>query len=148
MVYSKNKNESKHNFGATLNIKGRARELRKDMTESEKILWSYLRKRQLNGMYFRRQHPFGIYILDFYCFEASLVIEVDGMIHLKHRDYDKERTKYLESAGLRVIRFKNTDIEKKTGWVLNIIKSFLLKIPPSQPSPRGEGVQHFPPGGK
>ena len=51
-------------------------------------------------MYFRRQHPYGIYILDFFCFEANLVIEVDGLIHLSKHEYDLERTKYLESSGL------------------------------------------------
>ena len=100
-------------------------------------------------MYFRRQHPYGIYILDFYCFESNLAIEIDGLIHLKRLDYDEERTKYLESTGLRVIRFNNEDIENRIEYVLDKIRSCLVKLPPSRPSPKAEGVSHshFPPGG-
>jgi very-short-patch-repair endonuclease len=72
-------------------------------------------------MYFRRQHPYGIYILDFFCFEANLVIEVDGLIHLSKHEYDLERTKYLESSGLTIIRFRNADIENRIGKVLEKI---------------------------
>ena len=82
MVYSRLINESKHLHGADLNIKSKARVLRKSMTNSEKLLWSKLRRRQLNGLFFRRQHPYGIYILDFFCHEVNLAVEVDGEIHL------------------------------------------------------------------
>lgn len=75
---------------------------------------------------FQETHPFGIYILDFYCFRANLVIEVDGMIHIKRLAYDIERTEYLESSGLKVIRFTNEDIENKLEWVLNRIRSYSL----------------------
>lgn len=118
MIRLKIINNAMHNFGANLSLKSKANELRRSMTEPEKILWSYIRKRKQNGMYFRRQHPYGIYILDFYCFEAGLAIEVDGMIHLSKRDYDNERTKYLESSGLKVLRFNNIDIETRIEWVL------------------------------
>jgi imidazole glycerol-phosphate synthase subunit HisF len=144
MVYSRIIAEAKQNFGADLNMMSKARELRKNMTEPEKILWSFIRKRQL-GMHFRRQHPFGIYILDFYCFEANHVIKIDGMIHLKRLDYDEERTKYLESSGLKVIRFNNKDIENRIEFVLDKIKSYLEVLPPSRPSPKGEGVSYSPP---
>ncbi|OFY60501.1 MAG: hypothetical protein A2Y71_05450 [Bacteroidetes bacterium RBG_13_42_15] len=127
MVHSRIITEAKQNLGASYNIKSKDRELRKNMTEPEKILWSYIRKRQQHGMYFRRQHPYGIYILDFYCFEANLVIEIDGMIHLNQREYDTERTKYLESSGLRVIRFNNNDIENRIKWVLDKINLYLNK---------------------
>jgi len=111
-------NKAKHNLGASLNLKSKAKELRKKMTGPEKILWSHLRKRNQHGLYFRRQHPYGIYILDFYCFEANLAIEIDGMIHLNRHAYDIERTKYLKSSGLTVIRFNNNDIETRIDWVL------------------------------
>jgi very-short-patch-repair endonuclease len=142
-------NEAKQNLGASLNLKSKARELRKNMTEPEKTLWSHIRKRKQHGLYFRRQHPYGIYILDFYCFEANLVIEIDGMIHLSRRDYDIERTKYLESTGLRVIHFKNKDIENRIEWVLDKINSYFNDLHPSQPFPKREGVNqnHFPLGG-
>jgi very-short-patch-repair endonuclease len=150
MVHSRIITEAKQNFGANLNIKSKARELRKNMTEPEKILWSYIRKRQLYGMHFRRQHPYGIYILDFYCFEANLVIEIDGMIHLNRRDYDIERTKYLESTGLKVIRFNNKHIENSIEWVLDKINSYLTDLPQYKPSHMGEDTEknHFPRGGK
>jgi very-short-patch-repair endonuclease len=125
-------NRSKHSLDANAAIKNKARSLRKEMTESEKMLWSRIRGRKINGMYFRRQHPYGIYILDFFCFEANLVIEVDGLIHLSRRVYDLDRTKYLESSGLKVIRFTNIDIESRIDWVLEKIQ---------------EGVDPFPLGG-
>ena len=129
MVYSRIVIEAKQNLAASLNIKRKAQYLRKHMTESEKVLWSYLRKRQQLGMYFRRQHPYGIYILDFYCFEANLVIEIDGMIHINKHLNDKERTKFLESTGLKVMRFKNEDVDIRIEWVLNRISSYLRCIP-------------------
>ena len=149
MIHSRLINNAKQNLGASLNLKSKARVLRKSMTETEKILWSHIRRRKLHGMYFRRQHPYGIYILDFYCFEANLVIEIDGMIHLSRRDYDVERTKYLQSSGLKVIRFKNKDIETRIEWVLGKINTCFNELPTSQPSPRSEGVHqnHFPLGG-
>jgi very-short-patch-repair endonuclease len=137
MSYSKIINKSKQNLGASLNIKIKARELRKRMTEPEKILWKHIRGRKQNGMYFRRQHPYGIYILDFFCFEANLVIEIDGMIHLSHRDYDNRRTEYLESSGLKVLRFNNKDIENRIEWVLNTINTFKIISPLGE---TGKGV--------
>ena len=126
MIYSRRIIEAKQNLGASCNIKGKARELRKNLTEQERILWSKLRRRQLNGMHFRKQHPYNIYILDFYCFEANLVIEVDGEIHLGQKDYDRERTKFLESSGLRELRFKNNDIETRIDWVVEVIQKHLV----------------------
>ena len=127
MMYSRRVVESLQNHGASKNIKAKAKELRKDMTESERILWNYLRRNQQNGMYFRRQHPYGIYILDYYCFEANLAVEVDGKIHLDQKEYDLERTKYLESSGLNVLRIKNEDIEDRIDWVIELINTFLVK---------------------
>jgi len=125
MVYSRIITEAKQNFGASLNIRNKARELRSNMTGSELILWDHIRKRKLNGVHFRRQHPYGIYILDFYCFEVNLAIEIDGPIHLDQQEYDMERTKDLESSGMKVIRFTNRDIEERIDWVLEKIKSNL-----------------------
>jgi very-short-patch-repair endonuclease len=114
-------NNAKQSLDANAAVKGKAKKLRKKMTESEKILWSRIRNRKVKGMYFRRQHPYGIYILDFFCFEANLVIEVDGLIHLSRHEYDLERTKYLEASGLTIIRFINADIVNRIGWVLEKI---------------------------
>jgi len=127
MVYSRRIIESMQNHGASMNIKAKAKVLRKEMTEAERILWNHLRKGNLNGMYFRRQHPYGIYILDFYCFEAKLAVEVDGKIHLNQKEYDFERTKYLEASGLIVLRIENEDIFNRPDWVIELINTFLVK---------------------
>ena len=141
MIYSAIISKAKQNFGADLNIKNKARELRRNMTKPEKSLWSLIRNRQMNGLHFRRQHPYGIYILDFYCFKANLVIEIDGPIHLKQHAYDNERTRHLESSGLKVLRFENKDIENRIEWVLDEIRSNLVELRPSQPSPTREGAE-------
>jgi very-short-patch-repair endonuclease len=138
MTYAKLINEAKQNLGANINIKSKARELRKRMTEQEKVLWNHLRGRKQNGMYFRRQHPYGIYILDFYCFEENLVIEIDGKVHLSRHDYDIERTEYLGSSGLKVLRFKNEDIVNRIEWVLNKINTFKIISPLGE---TGKGVK-------
>lgn len=127
MVYSRLVVKGSQNFGASKNIKAKARELRNNMTKQELILWEKLRKKQQNGMRFRRQHSCGIYILDFFCFEKSLVIEVDGLIHLKQKEYDRDRTRFLESAGLIVLRFTNEEIENRLDWVIEIINKTLTK---------------------
>jgi very-short-patch-repair endonuclease len=125
MIYSRRIIEAKQNLGASLNIKVKAKELRKNQTVQEKALWNRLRNRQQRGKHFRRHHPYNIYILDFYCFESSLAIEVDGEIHLKQKVYDLERTRFLESSGLMVLRFNNEDIEKRIDWVIKEINKFL-----------------------
>jgi very-short-patch-repair endonuclease len=129
MVYSKIISNAKQSFGADRNTKSKAKDLRKNMTYHETILWKYLRNRKLHGIHFRRQHPYGKYILDFYCFKKQLVIEVDGLIHLKNKEYDEERTAYLESTGLKVIRFRNEDIEERIEWVLKQIETYLTNLP-------------------
>ena len=117
--------ESKHTHGADLNTKSKARDLRKKMTDSEKLLWNQLRGKKINGMHFRRQHPYGFYILDFFCNKANLAIEIDGEIHKFKEEYDRERTNYLEDTGLKIIRFTNSDIEKNMEEVLIRIKEYL-----------------------
>jgi len=98
--------------------------LRKQPIIAEKRLWSKLRHQEL-GYKFRRQHGIGKYIVDFYCPAASLVIEVDGSQHFEPENqfYDEERTAYLETLGLRVIRFTNRDVLTNIeGVVLEIMK--------------------------
>jgi len=87
----------------------RARELRRDMTSAEKILWEELRANKL-GVHFRRQQIIAGFIVDFYCHKAALVIEVDGDIHDLQQDEDARREKVLSELGLRVIRFGNDEI--------------------------------------
>jgi very-short-patch-repair endonuclease len=90
------------------------RTLRRQMTEAEQALWKVLRNRQVEGLKFRRQHPFGDYILDFVCLENRLVIEVDGGQHEQARKYDERRTQILQGAGFRVLRFWNTEVLQET----------------------------------
>jgi very-short-patch-repair endonuclease len=103
-------------------IQQRARELRKEPTTSEALLWARLRNRQLDGLKFRRQHPIGRSIVDFYCPEKRLVIEVDGGIHDQTVEEDLERTKVLQSLGYRVIRFRNLVVEQNINLVLSTIQ--------------------------
>ncbi|MCB8995289.1 MAG: endonuclease domain-containing protein [Bacteroidales bacterium] len=114
-------------FGASKELILRARELRKEMTKAEMVLWSFLRKHQLDGAIFRRQHPIDIFIADFYCHKFRLIIEVDGGIH-NHQDIserDENRTAELKNLGLKIIRFTNEDVLFHTEKVLNIIRNNL-----------------------
>jgi very-short-patch-repair endonuclease len=99
-----------------------ARRLRKEMTGAEKILWDCLSKKQLNGARFRKQHPIGDYIADFYCHKFKLVIEVDGPIHDQQIEYDAIRTKEMAKAGIKVIRFSNAEIIGYLDTVVERIK--------------------------
>jgi very-short-patch-repair endonuclease len=103
------------------NIKLRAREFRKQSTTAEAVLWEQLRNRRLAGLKFRRQHPLGPFIADFYCAEKRLVIELDGGIHVEQPGYDQLRTERLTEHGYRVLRFTNTTVETNLEKVLNII---------------------------
>jgi len=95
------------------------RELRKNMTDAEKKLWSLLRNRQFEGLKFRRQHAIGKYIVDFICFEKKIVIEVDGSQHLENRIYDANRTEWLQKQDFKVIRFWNNDVLNEIEVVLD-----------------------------
>ena len=101
----------------------KARKLRKNMTNQEKTLWYYLRKRFINNYRFRRQYPIGNYIVDFVCRKKNLIIELDGGQHNQNliKDLDIVRTQYLESRGFKVIRFWNNDIDTNIEGVLNEI---------------------------
>jgi len=108
-----------HNNASSGVFKNASR-LRKNLTPAEKYLWRLLRSRKLKGHKFRRQHPIGGYIVDFYCHAAGLIIEVDGKIHetTENKMYDDERTKILEANGLKVIRFSNDDVLRNTNLIL------------------------------
>ena len=103
-----------------------ARNLRQAMTPAEEQLWQHLRDRRLDGWHFRRQHPVGRFIVDFFCARAGLVVEVDGPIHLQQQAYDRERTALLEEErGYRVIRFTNDEVMNDTAGVLQRIREAL-----------------------
>ena len=108
-------------------LKDFAKENRREMTESEQVLWGALRK--LNcGYHFRRQHPIGDYIADFICLKKNLVVEVDGGYHAEpiQQQSDQWRTDYLESKGYTVIRLKNEEISNNLQEVIMRIKEQLF----------------------
>ncbi|HEX6962553.1 MAG TPA: endonuclease domain-containing protein [Lacipirellula sp.] len=84
--------------------------LRKSTTKPEQLLWSILRGRQLGGLKFRRQHPVEPYVVDFYCAEAKLVVELDGESHNGREEYDERRSEFLAKLGLKVFRVTNDDV--------------------------------------
>ena len=114
-------------FGAGIEIIKRARELRLNVTPQEEILWNQLRNRKLEGFKFRRQHPIGKFIVDFFCYEKMLIVEIDGSVHnVKFQsECDQGRTSILEGLGIRVIRFSNEEIEKDLNSVIDKIRKEL-----------------------
>ncbi len=95
-----------------------ARELRKSLTGAEQRLWYVLRNRQSGVIKFRRQHPIGKYIVDFYCPQSRLIIEIDGDSHGDSQEYDRQRTEWLESQGYQVIRFSNREVKEHFDTVI------------------------------
>ena len=102
-----------------------ARKLRRQQTETEQKLWSFLRSRQLQGYKFRRQYSIGNFIVDFCCFEKRLVVEVDGGQHIAQSMKDERRTKYLQDLGYRVLWFWDNEVLNETESVLERILLFL-----------------------
>ncbi|PIQ97889.1 MAG: hypothetical protein COV67_01865 [Nitrospinae bacterium CG11_big_fil_rev_8_21_14_0_20_56_8] len=100
-----------------------ARNLRKEQTEAEHLLWALLRDRRFLGFKFRRQHPVDPYVLDFYCHEASLGIELDGGQHNEPENeaHDRKRTEFLAQKGIRVLRFWNNEVFSETEGILRSI---------------------------
>ena len=121
-------------------IKARARRLRREMTDAERLLWRHLRRKQL-GYGFRRQMPFGRYIVDFVCFDRRLIIEVDGEHHADQVAYDTARTQWLESYGFRVLRFWNSEVLRQTQGV---IEAIVQALRPTR-SPRASQPPTAPP---
>ena len=115
------KRTSRRIRGTSQRIQKRARELRKEMTPAERILWGQLRNRQLEGLKFRRQHPLGRFIVDFCCAEHRLIVEVDGAVHRGQQDRDEARTKVLREYGYEVLRFSNEAVLGDVDAVLEAI---------------------------
>ena len=117
-------------FGAKPNILKIAGDLRKKMTPAEKVLWHKLRNRKVKGFRFRRQHPIHEFVVDFFCYEALLVIEVDGKVHKipYQKERDIERTRILKSFGLTELRFSNEEVMSEIERVLMKIEIQLNKV--------------------
>jgi very-short-patch-repair endonuclease len=114
-------------INASLELFRLARNMRKNPTDAEQILWKNLRKFRSEGYVFRRQHPIDLFIADFYCHKIKLVIESDGEYHsnVQQLEYDDNRSGELERFGIEVIRFKNEEILNDIESVMSLIR---LKI--------------------
>ena len=115
-----------------------ARELRTNQTDAEDLIWEIVRAKRFLGIKFRRQHPVGSYIIDFYCDSLKLAIELDGSQHADNVNYDEKRTAELSKQGIEVLRFWNNDVLVNTEAVLEAIFQRVLKLDPkllSSPSP-------------
>lgn len=118
-------------------LKERRRELRKNATNEERELWHYLRGRKLGGYKFLRQFSIDRFIMDFYCAQYRVAIEIDGSQHTNDQGtaYDAERTAILSEFGVTIIRFTNEDISKRIGYVLRTISD---SLDVSSPSKKGD----------
>jgi very-short-patch-repair endonuclease len=116
---------------------------RSTLTTPERVLWSRLRRKQLHGFKFRRQHQVGDYVLDFYCVERRLAIEVDGDSHYGERGprRDEYRSVMLARAGIRVLRFTNVDVLVELDGVVEAIILELQRPPPSLPRRHAPGEE-------
>jgi cyclase len=128
-------------YGASPEIFFRAGQLRKNMTDAEKFLWSELRNKKL-GFTFRGQHPINIFIADFYCHKARLAVEVDGSIHEIEgsREKDRGRDDEFSGFGILTLRFSNEEIFRDLESVVYKIKSECQKRVPLPASPSGDEI--------
>ncbi len=124
-------------------IRAYAREMRNKMTDAEALLWKLLRDRRIAGAKFRRQHPVGRYILDFYCVEKQLGIELDGGQHGETVAYDQRRDDWLRGQGIQVLRFWNNQMLAEAEAVMEVIYRAVVENDANEKAPRpqaGEGL--------
>jgi very-short-patch-repair endonuclease len=119
---------------------GAAKALRRNQTDAERVLWFQLRGRRLDGLKFKRQVPIDRFVVDFYCSDAKLIIELDGGQHATRISEDAGRTKILEAMGSLVLRFWNNDVLQNTEGVLEEILNTLQRSEPPHPDPLPFGV--------
>ena len=118
----------------------KAKQLRKNATYSERLLWKYLRGKQFEGLDFDRQKPIDKFIVDFFCNEMRLVIEIDGVTHNDKQEYDKYRQDKLEELGLSVLRYDALDVVNNIEGVLTDLRAWVQmnRIPTPYPSQEGK----------
>jgi very-short-patch-repair endonuclease len=109
-------------------LKQRARALRRQGTLGEVLLWKKLQKRQLHNLRFLRQRPIETYIVDFFCPELQLVIEIDGVSHVEKEVYDQKRQQHLEAQGLTVLRIQERDVRNNIDGVVELIKKTAAEL--------------------
>ncbi len=108
-------------------LKENARQLHNNSTNTEILLWKFLKGRQMLGYDFHRKKPLDEYIVDFFCNELMLAIEIDGISHEGQEKYDKKRQKKLESLGIRFLRFDDNDVYYKTDKIIKEIENWIKK---------------------
>ena len=133
-----------HAVNAGPDMRARARRLRRDATDAERALWRRLRASRLDGLKFRRQHVVGRFVLDFYCHECRLAVELDGGQHMEaaQRRRDDARTAFLERSGVAVLRYSNLEALLETEAVLEDIRrraAARRPLPSPGPSRKREG---------
>lgn len=123
-------NDKEKTFAYFYYNRDRARELRHKETKAEKLLWKRIRNRQVDGLKFRRQHPIGYYIADFFCFEKRLIIELEGSVHEENeqKEYDTVRKEIIEEWEYTIIYFKNEKVYYKMDEVISVIKQETSKL--------------------
>ena len=127
--------------------KEKRRRLRKKTSGSEKIVWTYLRRKQILGERFLRQFSIDFYVLDFYCPRLRLAIEIDGDSHFINQnaiDYDKEREAYIENLGIEFLRFRNEEVNQSNDFAISVITDKVKELqkgnPPRPSLSEREGV--------
>jgi very-short-patch-repair endonuclease len=124
-----------------------AKQLRKNSTDAERLLWSKLRYKQIDGYKFRRQQPIGPYIVDFANFQKKLIIELDGGQHSESKAEDLKRDEFLKTQGFSVLRFWNNELFENLEGVLHEIRK-KLETPSPGPSRKGRGEKRMAPQGE
>jgi len=119
------------------NLTSIAKQLRKNSTDAENLLWMRLQRKQVEGLKFRRQEPIGNYIVDFVCFECKVVVEVDGGQHVDDKDRDRHRDERLGVDGFKVLRFWNHEVLQNIDAVLEVIRDNCVNHPPLTPPIKG-----------
>jgi len=109
------------------NLKDKAKALRKAGNLAEVLFWNQVKRKKLMGLDFHRQKIIGNYIVDFYCPELNMVIEIDGASHLNKIEYDKKRESYLKSLGLEIIHYNDLDVKKNLNGVIEDLKGIVTK---------------------
>ena len=115
-----------HSSKLSADLRKWAKEMRINMTDAEVLMWKMLRNRRVAGAKFRRQHPVGRYILDYYCDENKLCIELDGGEHAGAVSYDRQRDAWLKNQNMLVLRFWNNQVLKETEIVMEVIYQTLM----------------------